>query len=61
MCGAWYGLNYGEMDHIEHMTKVSRCWCDENLRWLCRKCHRGRHVQVRWSKREDLQPETHPA
>lgn len=37
----------GEWDHI--YTK-RRCDCTHNGRVSCPKCHRDRHVQVKWSK-----------
>lgn len=45
-CGRW-DIRL-EVHHIEHKTKVSRCWCDENLKALCKFCHRGNHVQVKF-------------
>jgi 5-methylcytosine-specific restriction endonuclease McrA len=47
LCGTWT-LNL-EVDHIEHKTKASRCWCPENLRAICIKCHRERHPRVKWT------------
>lgn len=43
---------HGEADHIAHTNKYERCWCPENGRWLCKPCHRARHPQVQWSKRQ---------
>jgi 5-methylcytosine-specific restriction endonuclease McrA len=57
-CGMW--TNRLELHHIEHKTKVSRCWCPENLMALCAKCHRGRngmHVQVQWSRKIQAEQE----
>jgi len=42
-CGAYYGLNYGELRHLVGGDKYSRCWCPENLGWGCPKCHRIEH------------------
>lgn len=39
----------GEMDHIQGGL-VGRCDCLHNLQWLCKSCHRAKHVQVKWSK-----------
>lgn len=45
-CGAF--LLNGELDHIQG-GNVGRCDCPHNLQWLCRNCHRDKHVQVKWS------------
>jgi len=50
VCRAYYGWNYGEMDHIVGGRGPQRCWCAENLRWLCPEHHRARHVLVRWKE-----------
>ena len=47
MCGRWDSRL--EVDHIAHKTKVERCWCQNNLRALCKHCHRSRHVRILWS------------
>ena len=53
-CGAYYGWNYGEMHHLEGGLGAQRCFCPENLGWACPRCHRARHVGVRWTKRESV-------
>jgi 5-methylcytosine-specific restriction endonuclease McrA len=50
-CGKW--TSRLEVHHIQHKTKMSRCWCPENLIALCVQCHRGsrgKHVQVRFGE-----------
>jgi len=42
-CGAYYGWDYGHMDHIIGGRGPQRCWCLHNLRWSCPKCHVVRH------------------
>ena len=49
LCGAVVGTS-GEMDHILN-GPTKRCWCENNLRWLCKPCHRERHVHVKWSRK----------
>jgi hypothetical protein len=41
-----------EMDHKQGGT-VGRCDCLHNLRALCKKCHRAKHIQVQWTKKEN--------
>ncbi len=38
-------LYEGDLDHIQGGL-VGRCDCMHNLQWLCKDCHREKHVQV---------------
>jgi hypothetical protein len=49
-CQICVSLATGELDHIEGKRKVIRCWCDENLRTVCKKHHRRKHNrEPKWS------------
>jgi len=48
-CGKRALWDEGEMNHIQGGL-VGRCTCMHNLEWLCKPCHRARHVSVKWSK-----------
>ena len=54
-CGEITGWNVGEADHIEHVNKVVRCWCEENGRWLCKSCHKKRHVRPRFGEKSAVE------
>ncbi len=43
-CGQ-YCRRDGELDHIKGGNTDDRCWCSHNLQWICRTCHRGKHVR----------------
>lgn len=49
-CGAPTDWEYGEMDHRQGGL-VGRCDCLHNLRWICRPCHRKKHVKPEFSKK----------
>lgn len=53
-CGTYCDWNDGEMHHLVGGLGAQRCWCLANLGWNCRKCHRLKHVGVRWSRGEAL-------
>lgn len=55
MCGDITFWHQGEADHIEHVNKVVRCWCDENGRWLCKSCHKKRHVHPRFGEKSAVE------
>ncbi len=40
----------GELDHIKGGNTDDRCWCPHNLRWICRPCHRLKHVRPKFGK-----------
>jgi hypothetical protein len=42
-CGAYYGWDYGHLEHIQGGYGPQRCWCAHNLRWGCPKCHMKHH------------------
>jgi len=50
-CGKYCGWDEGEMHHLVGGLGAKRCWCQANLGWNCRKCHREKHVRVRWRKK----------
>ena len=33
----------GELHHKQGGLGLKRCWCEENLVWACRQCHREEH------------------
>jgi hypothetical protein len=41
-CGARVDWHTGDLSHKGN-TKVSRCWCMENLECVCRLCRRKHH------------------
>ena len=48
-CGNYIALEYGELEHEKGGDSRERCYCDENLRWADRFCHRikdGRNVRL---------------
>lgn len=48
-CGAYYGLQWGELRHLKGGNGADRCYCDENLGWGCPKCHTLEHGRFpRW-------------
>lgn len=51
-CGAYYGWDYGHMDHVEGGLGPQRCDCPHNLQWACPKCHSKKHNrEPRWSRK----------
>ena len=47
-CGKWMREDSAyELDHIKGGYGAQRTWNPENLRILCGKCHKSKHVQVR--------------
>ena len=50
-CGAWYGPNYGELHHLRGGLGNQRCWCIENLAWVCPRCHRTHHGHTRFGEK----------
>ena len=42
-CGQSCIAGSSELDHIVGGSKVNRCWCFENLQYLCRECHTKKH------------------
>jgi 5-methylcytosine-specific restriction endonuclease McrA len=51
VCRKFVGLA-GELDHIIGGNTDARCWCAENLQWICSTCHRNKHLHVKWSKKK---------
>jgi HNH endonuclease len=49
-CGKTAYWKEGELDHIKGGNTDDRCWCLHNLQWLCRDCHRTKHVRVMLGK-----------
>jgi hypothetical protein len=31
---------WGDLEHEQGGLGLKRCWCDHNLRWSCKPCHR---------------------
>lgn len=52
VCGAYYGIEWGECHHLKGGLGKQRCWCMENLAWSCPKCHRSKHVRPMWTPRK---------
>lgn len=47
VCGIACGV-FGELDHIKGGNTDDRCWCNHNLQWICRPCHRKKHLRPRF-------------
>ena len=41
-CGEYCWVR-GELHHKQGGRGPQRCWCEENLVWACRQCHREEH------------------
>lgn len=48
-CGVYVSWSRGEMDHIKGGL-VGRNDDLDNLRWVCRDCHRQKHVRPQFGK-----------
>jgi hypothetical protein len=40
----------GQLHHIQGGRGKQRCWCAENLQWVCQRYHRQRHVHTRFGE-----------
>ena len=53
-CGR-YCPTFGHLHHIKGGLGKQRCWCRENLIFLCGPCHKDKHVSVRWTRKRSAE------
>lgn len=39
-CSGLADWDFGDLEHEIGGLGLQRCWCDHNLRWSCKSCHR---------------------